>query len=103
MECERLDLIADACGDIELLGTEANLVEALQRHNDAVDQLRAEVRDVCQPAAEALAVAWWHLEHAIRELTSKCSMGHALPIETGPACGCCNDYARLKSKARGRL
>jgi hypothetical protein len=90
----------------------AEQLPALRAANEAVDQLRSELGDVCQPAAEALAVAWWHLEHAIRELTGKCSMGHALPIETnmvsgtvtltdgGQECGCCNEFK--KSKPRGK-
>ena len=82
--------------------TQTNLVSALDKMSEDIDQLASDARDICEPAKAYLDLAWWHVEHAIRTVTGACSMR----CKPGHYCACCAHYNDLKAKAKrleGRL
>ena len=74
------------------------LLSSLDHMTEELDELSSTARDFCDPAVKLLDLAWWHVENAIRQITSKCSIG-CKPVSY---CACCHHFDELKTLA-GRM
>lgn len=78
--------------------TETRIARELDTLAGEIDQLRATARNLGEEAAgidQALALAWWRAEDAIRGITGVCSMG----AHGAGYCGVCVEYERLRTHA----
>jgi hypothetical protein len=75
--------------------TVETVVAGVDQLGDAIDQLVSTAMEICQPAERFLALAWWHTENAIRQVTGKCSMA----CKRGGFCACCHHYRELNPLA----
>ncbi len=78
------------------------LLSKVDKLNEDIADLECIAADVCEPAKKFLALAWWHTEHAIRELTGRCSFERTpgnSAHQPGRYCACCARYKELKPLA----